>query len=125
MEQGLALGGAATEVAGAAVGFDLADVTADGAPTFYLTVVFARDSAAHIVSAIPLEPAARVVFVDPAFSTPLGQGLAGVDLEEVEHRVLFVGTEFGAGEPFFGEFGLAIGHVFATEDAHAEHLLWG
>jgi hypothetical protein len=107
------------------VGFYLADVAADGAPAFYLAVVFAWDSSAHVVSAIPLEPTARVVFVYPTFASPFGQGLAGVNLEEVEHGVLFVGAQLGAREPFFGEFGLAIGHVFAAEDAEAEHLLWG
>jgi len=52
VEQGLALGGAATEIAGTAVGFDLADVTADGASNFFHTSViqFTRTEASFLLA---------------------------------------------------------------------------
>ena len=71
MEKGLALAGAAGEVAGAAVGGDLAEVAADGFPAFDLASVFVGNAAAQVVAAVPLEPAAGVVLlVDPAFALP-------------------------------------------------------
>jgi hypothetical protein len=72
MEQCLALCRPATKVAGTAVGFDLADVAADGLPPFYLALIFFRNSAPHIISAVPLEPAAWIGRIDPAFAMPFG-----------------------------------------------------
>jgi len=65
---------AAVEIVLVAVLFDLRDMAAHGSPALDLAlVVFATP--AHVVTAIPLEPAARVVDPDPAFAPPLGQRL--------------------------------------------------
>ena len=58
-------------------------------PTLDLTAVFVRHAPAHVVAAVPLEPAARVVAVNPSFSLPFGQRLASVDAEEIERVVAF------------------------------------
>src|SRR5512145_1300904 len=59
------------------------DVPRDATPPPDLSRIVARP-AAHVVPAVPLEPAARVMPVDPAPATPLGQGLRGVDAEAVQ-----------------------------------------
>src|SRR6185369_3118439 len=78
VQQGLALAWPAGQVAGAAVGLDLGEVAADGVPAFDLAVVV-EAAAAEVVAAVPLEPAARVLGVDPALLPPDRQRLRGVD----------------------------------------------
>ena len=55
-----------------------------------------------IVAAIPLEPAARIVRMDPALAAPLRQRLAGIDAEIVQRAVAPVAGELGAREPVAG-----------------------
>ncbi len=83
MQNGLALFGAAMEVAGEAVFADLGDVAIDGFPSFDLALVFFVHTAAEVVAAIPLEPATGVEWVDPVFFAPNGKGLGGVDAKVV------------------------------------------
>src|SRR5476649_585640 len=71
VQQGLALPRPTGAVARVAVHLDLADVARHRLPTLDLAVVFERQPAAEIVTAIPLEPAARVVLPDPALAPPL------------------------------------------------------
>ena len=61
VEQGLALLSAAGEVAGGAVFSNLRRVALHGLPAADLAGVFFRHAPAHVVAAIPLKPAARVV----------------------------------------------------------------
>src|SRR5690349_133410 len=112
----------AIEVAGLAVVPDLRDVSRDRAPAFDLTGVVSGSSA-HVVAAIPLEPAARILWMNPALAPPFAQRLRGVHAEKVEPRIVPLGTEFRACEPARGKLPAAIGHVLATEDAELEHLL--
>src|SRR5690349_5109237 len=84
MQQRLALASAAGEVAELAVALDLPHVTADRPPALDLSCVLVRHAAAQIVAAVPLEPATRIVLVQPSFATPFRQGLAGPDAEIVE-----------------------------------------
>ena len=55
-----------------------------GTPALNLPMVFFGQAAAEIVSAIPLEPPARIVGINPAFSLPDRQRLAGVDPEVIQ-----------------------------------------
>src|SRR6476646_4286619 len=79
MQQRLALALAAGEIARFAMPLDLADMPAHGFPTLDLARVLFGQSADQIIAAIPLEPAARIVRMDPALSAPLRQRLAGID----------------------------------------------
>src|SRR5262245_44506895 len=83
VQQRLPLPRPAERVADIAVGFHLLDVTSEGFPPIDLPrVVF--HAATGIVPAVPLEPAARVVRVDPSLPLPFRKRLAGVDAEIVQ-----------------------------------------
>src|SRR5262249_32003003 len=68
VQQGLSLPWTASQIAAAAVLFELRDVPADGSPAADLALVV-RAAAAQIVAAIPLEPAAGVLVIDPALGS--------------------------------------------------------
>jgi hypothetical protein len=72
VKKSLSLTFAAGLVTGLAVKFDLPDVSSHCLPTPNLSKVFLRHSAAHIISAIPLKPAARIVGVYPSVLAPDG-----------------------------------------------------
>lgn len=129
MKERLALAGTARGVARAAIGRDLPQVPADGIPAFDLPRVFFWNSPPHVVPAIPLEPAARVVTVNPALSAPFGERLACVHFEMIELGVALAFArlarrKLGFREPRFREFLGAVAHVDAAEDADGEHLGW-
>ena len=69
MEQRLALPTAAIQIARFTVFFQLRHVAANGAPTANLPQIILT-AAPAIVSAIPLEPSAWIVGMDPAFAPP-------------------------------------------------------
>ena len=69
VEQCLPLPGAAGQIAGAAVSLELGNVPPDGSPSFDLSFVVGA-APSHEVAAVPLEPAARVLMIDPAFRPP-------------------------------------------------------
>jgi hypothetical protein len=69
MQQCLALSAAAIEIAGFTVLFQLCHVPPNGAPTANLPYVILA-ATAGIISAIPLEPTARIVRMDPPFASP-------------------------------------------------------
>src|SRR5690606_18057677 len=81
MQQRLALTLAAGEIAGRAIGFDLRHMPADRLPAIDLAAVLLGHAPPPVIAAIPLEPAARIVGMDPAFLPPDRQRLAGVDAE--------------------------------------------
>ena len=98
MQQRLALLAAALQVAAAAVLFYLGDVATNRPPAFDLPLVV-RAAAAHVVAAVPLEPAARVFFVEPTLFAPHGERLRGVDAEVVQLGVVPLVAQLGAREP--------------------------
>src|SRR4051812_36942268 len=114
VQQRLPLPRAAGQVARLTVPLDLPDMPAYGLPSLDLPPVFGRHAAAHIVAAIPLEPAARIVGVQPSLAPPDRQRLAGVDAEEVERAVASARREPGAREPALGKFLARIRHVLAA-----------
>ena len=54
-------------------------------PALDLTIVI-RMTTAHIVAAVPLEPAAWIVWMNPSLALPFDQWLAGMDAKEIERR---------------------------------------
>lgn len=84
MEQRLSLSLPAGEIPSFAISHDLRDVALHGEPSADLAIVFPRHPSTSVVSAVPLEPAARIRGVNPTFLAPNGEGLARVDSEEIE-----------------------------------------
>src|SRR6476620_7058849 len=70
VQERLPLPRAAGQVTRLAVPLDLPDMPAYGFPSLDLPPVFGRHAAAHIVAAIPMEPAARIIGVKPSLATP-------------------------------------------------------
>ena len=94
-------------------------------PALDLPFVFNRKSSAHMVSAIPLEPASRIVlFIDPSFFLPHLKRLTGVLMKEVECVIVMFRRKLGARKPVFRKLPSAIGHVLAAKNTEREHLLW-
>src|ERR1041384_5462196 len=83
VQQRLPLALAAGKITLVAVHPDLPDVAAERLPALDLPRVVLV-AAAHIVAAVPLKPAARIVLVQPALALPFGERLACIDLEVVE-----------------------------------------
>ena len=119
----LSLAFAAGLVTGLAVKFDLPDVSPHCLPAPNLSKVFLRHSAAHIIPAIPLKPAARIVGVYPSIFAPDGQWLAGIHTEVVERAIATVSGKFCFFKPALGKFVSCIGHVLASKYTQLKHLL--
>ena len=103
VQQRLPLAAAAEQVAGLAMFLHLAHVPADRLPAFDLPPVFVRHTAAHVVAAVPLKPAARIVGMDPAFALPFRQGLAGIYAEEIAVDIVATRRQLCVCEPGFSE----------------------
>src|SRR3954462_6067089 len=91
MQQRLPLAFSAPDVAGLTVHLNLANMAPHGFPAFDLPCILAGEPAAHVVAAIPLEPAAWIVRMYPALLAPNRKRLAGVDAEVVQASVRPVG----------------------------------
>src|SRR3954468_2438877 len=100
MEERLALARVAVPVASHARRFDLRNVPLHRTPPFDLTLVV-RAAPSHIVPAIPLEPAAGILGVDPTLFDPHRERLRSVDAEEVQCRVVTFVAQPRSAEPFF------------------------
>src|SRR5262249_55225410 len=123
MQQRLSLAFAAHEIARLAMPLDLADVAAHRLPSPDLATILVGQAAAHVIATIPLEPAARIVGMQPSLVAPDRERLAGVDAEVVERAVAAAVGKLGGGKPAARKFALGVGHVLAAEDAEREHLL--
>src|SRR5687768_3576677 len=121
MQQRLPLAGPAEEVAAHAVFPDLREVACHRAPAFDLARVVGT-APADVVTAVPLEPAARILVVDPAFLPPFRKRLRRVDAEAIERAVVALGAELRVLEPVVRKLRGAVGHVLAAEYAEPEHL---
>src|SRR5262245_31052128 len=122
VQQGLSLARPAAGIARLAMRSDLRDMTPDGLPSFDLAFVFVGHAATHIVSAIPLEPSARVIGVNPTLPAPLRERLAGIDAVIIERTIAGGRCQLGMLEPACREFFPAIRHVFSAEDSQREQL---
>src|SRR5262245_19956169 len=117
MQHGLALARTAMRIAGLAILLDLPDMAVDSLPALYLAAVFFRQAVAQVITAIPLEPATGVFFVDPALAPPFRQRLAGVDAEIVKPGIAVLWRKLRLREPGGRKLVTAVGHVFAAKDA--------
>src|SRR5581483_4986541 len=100
----------------------LRDVTPNCAPAFDLAqIVFVATT--RKVSAIPLEPAARIVGMNPTFLAPNFEQLRCVHAEIIQGRTMSILRKLCTSEPAHRKFFSTIGHVFSAEDAEREHLL--
>lgn len=123
MQKRLALAAPAGEIAAIAIFLNLTNVTAHHLPAFDLSLII-RHTTAHVITAIPLKPAARIIRVNPALAPPFGQRLTRTNAEIVQRRIALARRKFGAREPAFGKFFLTIRHIFAAKYAERQHLLW-
>jgi len=120
----LPLFSSAVQVARRTVFLELCDMALHGPPALDLARVI-RVAPAHVVAAIPLEPSARIVGVDPALCPPVAQWLGGIDAEEVEVGVMLEWVHPGMRKPLRREFIPAIGHVLATKNSQYKHFHGG
>ena len=72
MQQGLPLAGAAKGIPRLTLLQDRGDMPPESLPALDLAPILFKQSATHVVAAVPLEPAPRVVLIDPAILTPHG-----------------------------------------------------
>jgi hypothetical protein len=84
MQQRLTLPLAAPQISGLAILPDLRRMPADRLPAFDLAFVLGGHAPAHVIPAVPLEPAARIVFANPSLAPPFRKWPAGIDPEEIE-----------------------------------------
>ncbi len=126
MEEGLTLARATHLVACSAVFLDLCNVTTHLTPTFYLALIFFRNTSSFIVATVPLKPAPRIMlFVDPTFLKPIGKWFGGVYFKVIKLRIVTFGTELGSLKPRFGKLFFAVVEILAAKDPKLEHLWWG
>src|SRR5262245_17738485 len=123
MQQRLALARPAHRVAWLAMLLDLCNVAANRFPALDLACVLLSHSAPHVVAAVPLEPAARIVGMNPAFLPPDRQWLTGVDAKVVERAIATGSRKPGTSEPGGRELVLTVRHVLAAEYTELEHFL--
>ena len=112
LQQVLALAAAAKDVAGLAVGANLAGMPGKGSPALDLNGVDVRQPSSEVIATIPLKPAPWVGSVDPAFLSPYRERLPAFNAEIVHGRVRRF-PDFGVFEPFFRQLAGAIVAVFA------------
>ena len=123
MQERLALPTSAVQIARLTVPLNLPYVPAHGLPSFDLATIFFRHPPTPVIAAIPLEPAARIVRMNPALGAPFRQGLACIDAEEIERAVATACCELRPREPAFRKLLAAVGHVLAAEYTETQHLL--
>jgi hypothetical protein len=83
LQQRLSLAPAAAEIELLAIVSNLRDVAPERPPAADLSLIFVFEPASQEITAIPLEPAPRIVRVDPALAPPFRQRLAGLHPEIV------------------------------------------
>ena len=111
-------------VALAAVLLHLRDVPADRSPAADLPLVV-WSTPPHVVAAIPLKPAARVIGVNPALLAPNRERLRRVHAEEIQVRIVPLVAQLGSSEPLGRKLIGAIRHVLPAEHAEFEQLFRG
>ena len=83
VQQSLSLARTAKRIARLTILAQLGDMPFERRPALDLPVILLRHSASHVIAAIPLKPATRIVRVEPAVVLPYGQGLARIDAKVV------------------------------------------
>jgi hypothetical protein len=62
--------------------------------------------------------------MNPTLCTPDGKRLGCIDMEQIQFCFVMIRAQFCAREPIGWKFRSAVGHVFSTEYAEGQHLLW-
>ena len=101
--------------------FQLRNVATHRAPAFDLSEIVVV-SPPGIVTAIPLEPPARIVRVNPAFLSPHLEWLRRAHAEIIQRRLMAFLRNLRALEPAHRKFLPAIGQVFPAKHAKLKHL---
>src|SRR3984893_10848497 len=99
----------------------LRNVASHRAPSLDLSQVI-RMPPPRIISAIPLEPSAGIVRVNPSFLPPDFKRLRCVHAEVIERSSPPILREVRAREPARWKFLTTIGHVFPAEHSQRQHL---
>ena len=123
VQQGLPLARPAKRITWLTVLSDLCDVSSKRLPALDLARVLLGNAPSHVITAIPLKPATRIVRMYPTLSTPFRQWLAGVHTEVIERTVPARWRQLSPRKPTGRKFVAAIGQILAAEDAQFEHLL--
>ena len=124
MKDGLSLPPPTFEIPRFAVLANRRHVSGDRTPASNLPDVVGG-SAAHVVAAIPLEPPAWILLVDPAAATPDGERLRGVHAEAVLARVMPLDAQLGAGEPAPWKLLLAIRRMYFPPKTPSRSISFG
>src|ERR1043166_10086 len=124
MKEGLSLPRAAFEFARWTVFFQLRNVTANRAPAFDLALVV-NGTTAHVITAVPLKPAAWILVIDPTLLAPHRERHRSVHRKIVELRIVTVRRELRLPKPRRRKLVAAVSHVLAAKHAQLEHLLRG
>src|SRR5579859_1138897 len=91
LQQRLPLARTAENIPRLAILPDLRLVALEGFPSFDLPRVLARQAAAHIIAAIPLEPASGIIGINPALLPPGRKRRARADAEIIQRAVMPLG----------------------------------
>ena len=94
--------------------FQLGNMSSDGAPSSDLSQVI-HAAAAGVVSAIPLEPSARIFIANPVLFPPNRERLRGFDSVIIQAGIVPSRGELCFLEPTGGKLFPAISHVFSTK----------
>jgi hypothetical protein len=81
---------------------DLRDVAPERLPALDLARVFLGHSATHVVAAVPLEPAARILGVNAAFLLPHRERLAGLDAKIIALAIFLCGESLALANQLLG-----------------------
>src|ERR1700684_1064740 len=123
VQQRLPLAGSARQIAGFAVALDLSDVPSYRLPALDLPAIFLGRPSAHVVAAIPLEPAARIVGMYPSLGTPDLQRMNRIHAQAVQRTAAPSRGQLRMAEPARRKLIARIGHVLAAKYAQPQHLL--
>jgi hypothetical protein len=102
VQERLALAATAEQVAGLAAFLQLPHMAADRFPTLDLPAVLVGQAATHVKAAIPLEPAPRIVRMNPAFAFPFRQRLARIDTKKLQAASRPRGDSFAPANQLLG-----------------------
>jgi hypothetical protein len=81
-------------------------------------------TATHIISAIPLKPSARIIFMNPTFLSPKRKRHASLHTKKIQTVVSFFSLgKLGMLEPALGKFLDAVTHIFPTKHSYLQHIL--
>ena len=104
-----------------AIALDLPDVPAHRLPALDLPPVLLRHAAPEIIAAIPLEPAARIIGMKPAFVAPDRSGWLASTPKKLSEQSRCSGQAWRQ-QTSLRETLARIGHVLAAEHAEPQHL---